>query len=494
MAERRRLLITSIAAVVLFVAAACSDAQPDQTPADAADTDAVLDEPVDTDDTQAGEPEPDEPKADGVDAPADPRERGSDYLFDQERLHTFELDLSADDLAFLDADPAAEQYVDGTLTFEGESIPVGIRYKGSVGAFVRCLDGPNLFQPSGAKICTKLSMKIKINWEDSDHEFLGVRKLQFHSMNNQGSLMRERLAYWLYREMGVPAPRSTHARVVVNGEFIGLFALTENIDGRFTRENFADGTGNLYKEVWPFTEAGEVTPTERFVDSLRTNEDDDPTADLIQTFAAEVLAADDPVAVVDEWMDIDILMAQLAVDRTVRHDDGPFHWYCRVAAAGVGAETGCNPHNFFWYEDPTARQVHLIPWDLDNAFANIVDDANPVTPIPDGLGDITADCEPFAYGGFLLEQRSATCDPLFAVWALLEDEYAAAVQALHAGPLRAEVIDPMLDAWEAQIRGSVAEAAATHDDALPVAWWQASLDELREALDHARANPVVPIG
>ena len=74
--------------------------------------------------------------------------------------------------------------------------------------------------------------------------------------------------------MGVPAPRSTHARIIVNGDFVGIFALTENIDGRFTRENFPDGTGNLYKEAWPITQAGAVQAAEVLIGSLRTNEND----------------------------------------------------------------------------------------------------------------------------------------------------------------------------------------------------------------------------
>ncbi|MDG1876734.1 MAG: CotH kinase family protein [Acidimicrobiales bacterium] len=486
MADRRRLLISLITAGLL--ASACSSADLDELPV-MANVDSAAS--TKSDDTTGGDAPDDNVEPDA--AAENDDQRDSDFLFAQDQLHTFELTLSADDLAFLDADPTAEQYVSGTLTFEGETIPVGIRYKGSVGAFVRCVDAENFLEPSGPKVCTKLSMKIKINWEDPDAELLGVRKLQFHAMNNQGSLVRERLAYWLYREMGVPAPRSTHARIIVNGDFVGIFALTENIDGRFTRENFPDGTGNLYKEAWPITQAGAVQAAEVLIGSLRTNENDvDVSAEIMQSFADELLSSNDPVAIVEQWMDVEALMAQLAVDRTIRHDDGPFHWYCQLAAGG-GANGGCGPHNFFWYEDPTARQVHLIPWDLDNAFANIVEDSNPVTPIPDGVGDITFDCKPFAYGAFKLEQRSASCDPLFAAWALMEDQYAAAVQQLHDGPLRAEVIDPLLDEWEAQIRESVAEAAATHEDALPVAWWQASLDELRRALRHARGNPVVPL-
>ena len=123
-------------------------------------------------------------------------------------------------------------------------------------------------------------MKIKINWNDSNDEFLGVRKLQFHSMNRDDSQLRERLGYWLWREMGVAAPRATHARVLINGEFAGLFALIENIDGRFTRHNFDDGTGNLYKEVWPLSEDGAPFDHDIYIDSLRTNEDEDPTAAL----------------------------------------------------------------------------------------------------------------------------------------------------------------------------------------------------------------------
>jgi spore coat protein CotH len=116
----------------------------------------------------------------------------------------------------LDADPTAEEYVEGTLTFEGEEIgPIGVRYKGSVGAFLFCTDGPSPCMPSGAKTCTKLSLKLKINWDGSDAEFYVVKKVQLHSQNLDDTKMHERLGYWMFREMGIPAPRSTHARVVI---------------------------------------------------------------------------------------------------------------------------------------------------------------------------------------------------------------------------------------------------------------------------------------
>ena len=132
----------------------------------------------------------------------------------------------------------------------------------------------------------------------------------------------------------------------------------------------------------------------------------------------------------------------------------------------------------------------MIPWDLDNAFSNILGDGNPATPIPDGLGDITAGCEVFTYGEFRLTQRSASCDPLFAAWASMEDDYLAAVQRLHDGPLRADRLDPLIDTWIAQITAATVEAAETHDDALDPRDWEMARTEFRRALDYARYYPI----
>jgi spore coat protein CotH len=338
----------------------------------------------------------------------------SDYIFNQESLHTFELNIPESALNKIDADPVKEEYVEGTLTFEGETLsPVGIRYKGSVGAFVNCLSGSDWANPSGYKTCTKLSMKIKINWLDSDNTFYGLKKLQFHSQNLDPSQMRERLGYWLFREMGVPASRSVHARLIINGDYIGVFALTEQIDGRFTRYHFDNGKGNLYKEVWPLDMNGQVQRDEVYLRNLKTNEDENPAIEMIKDFALDVASADSTniKEVIRQWMNVEEIIAFAVVDRTIRNDDGPFHWYCNN---GI-----CSNHNYYWYEEPVGNKLHLIPWDLDNAFENIIKNANPVTPIADEWGGISSNCDPFRYEIFSIQQRSATCDKLTAGWQTL---------------------------------------------------------------------------
>ncbi|MFK7924150.1 MAG: CotH kinase family protein [Bacteroidia bacterium] len=405
----------------------------------------------------------------------------SDYVFDQSKLHTFELRVSGPNLAKINADPAAEEYVETMLIFEGDTLsPVGVRYKGSVGAFVNCLSGNDWANPSGYKTCTKLSMKVKINWEGSDTKFFGLKKLQFHSMNLDPTQMRDRLGYWLFREMGVPAPRATHARLVINGVYVGLFSLIEQVDGRFTRYNFKNGKGNLYKEVWPLDAFGNPQASGAYIKALETNEDENPSETIIRSFAQQINLADSTALrnVITNRMKLSEIMAYIAVDRTIRHDDGPFHWYCGGAS--------CSNHNYYWYEDPKEETLHLIPWDLDNAFENIISDVNPVTPLADQWGETRNNCEPFKYGAFQGRQRSAACDKLTAGWVSFTTEYEQALQALKTAPLSEAQITPLLDQWEAQIEAATLEAEQNHNDALTHAAWQNALNNLKAKLDFAR--------
>lgn len=404
----------------------------------------------------------------------------SDYLFDQDKLHTFQLTISPDNMDKLDSDPAAEEYVPGALIFEGDTLSeVGVRYKGSIGAFVGCVSGANWGDPSGSKTCTKLSMKVKINWEGRTDKFYGLKKLQFHSMNNDPSQMRERLGYWMFREMGLPAPRCVHARLVINGEFVGLFALVEQIDGRFTRYNWDDGEGNLYKEVWPVSSDGSENSEAYFLEGLKTNEDENPSVSIIQEFGAKIAAADDATiqSVIEEHMDIREIISYCVVDRVIRHDDGPFHWYCNWGS--------CNNHNYYWYEEPGNQKMHLVAWDLDFAFENI-SNQNPVTHIPDEWDEQRNDCRPFRFGPFSLQQRSAACDPLMGGWAMYQDEYANLQQEFLAGPFSVAQTDALLSQWADQVSAATTEAYGLYDDAISSITWQNALSELRGQLDKAR--------
>jgi hypothetical protein len=405
----------------------------------------------------------------------------SDYIFDQEKLSDFELVLSPANLAKIDADPAAEAYVEGMLLFEGDTIsPVGIRYKGSIGAFVNCLSGGNWANPSGRKICTKLSMKVKINWEGREEKFYGLKKLQFHSQNLDDSQLRDRVGYWLFRQMGVPAPRAVHARLTINGQYSGLYSLVEQVDGRFTRYHFEDGKGNLYKEVWPLTSSGAPASEVKLRAALETNEDENPSVAIVQSFGQRLASATETEVptIIEGSMDVDEIMSYIVVDRAIRHDDGPFHWYC--------SGSSCSNHNYYWYEEPGNEQLHLIPWDLDNAFENIINNTNAVTAIADEWGEISNDCQPFAAGWFGLQQRSAACDKLTAGWVTYEAEYQNLREQFFQGPCSAATVNQKIEEWTQQIHAATEDAHDAHSDALSPASWDQAVAKLKQQLDHAR--------
>jgi len=406
---------------------------------------------------------------------------GSSYLFNQDTLHTFELKLPQSALSKIDANPAAEQYVEGMLIFARDTIsPVGIRYKGSIGAFVNCVSGNNWAEPSGHKTCTKLSIKVKINWKDREEKFYKLKKLQFHSQNNDPSQMHERLGYWLFREMGVPAPRSVHAKLKINDRYVGVFALTEQVDGRFVKHNFDDDEGNLYKEIWPLSMDGVPYSNGEYINALKTNEDESPNVDFIRDFGQKV--ADSNMSqykeIVEESMDIDEIISYVVVDRTIKHDDGPFHWYC--------FGDNCSSHNFYFYEEPNNKKLHLIPWDLDNAFENIINDSNPITPIADDWGETSNNCKPFKNSFFGIEQWSANCDKLTSIWALYEDEYKEKESQLLNGPMSQNSVDEMIDKWSDQIKDATQEASQMYDDAISINKWESELSKLKDQLKYAR--------
>lgn len=219
-----------------------------------------------------------------------------------------------------------------------------------------------------------------------------------------------------------------------------------------------------------------------YINALRTNEDDNPSTQIIKNFAQQLSAANPAniQSVISESMDITEIISFIVVDRMIRNDDGPFHWYCGSSL--------CSNHNYYWYEEPTNKKLHLIPWDLDNAFENIMGNANPVTPIADEFGKVRNDCQPFTYGDFDIRQWSASCDKLTAGWASYTQEFAQIKSQFKEGPFSKTQANALIDGWVMQIRDATIEAANTNEDAISVAEWESALQVFINQLEFARYN------
>ena len=404
----------------------------------------------------------------------------SDYIYDQNKLHRFDLFLTQENLDEINNNPAAEKYVEGSLVFEGKVIKnVGIRYKGSIGAWVGCLSNEDWTNPSGYKTCPKLSMKIKINWQ-GDNKFYGMKKLQFHSQNLDKSKMHERLGYYMFRNFGITAPRSNHALLYINGEFNGVFANTENVDGPFTNKHFINRDGNLYKEVWPIKSSGGNREENYFIDGLKTNEEiSDVTK--IKRFSDQLGSVNksDANEIVEDWIDKDLFLKTILVDRRIANDDGFMHFYHE---GGVNYEN----HNYYWYEDPNDDKLQLIPWDLDNSFENLISNLNPVTPIKDKWYETTNNCNGFRYGSFNLLQKSAACDKIIGSFSSYRKDYDSLDIIFQNQLFNMSNINTLLDSWYNQIKNAVEEAHSIHGDNEPsIQEWNDNINYLKYSIDQS---------
>ena len=428
------------------------------------------------------------------------------YLFDDSVVRIYSLELSEENRAFLDASPAREEYVSGEIVIDGERIgPVGVRYKGGVGSFTGCVAGGagGLTDVSGPKTCPKLGMKISFNEFVQDGRWKGLKKLQFHAMNQDPSYMKEALGYSMFQDFGVGSSRTAFARLVINGEFSGLYVLIEELDSRFAESRFGEvegGEGNLYKDFWPSRSSPEAQPVNSVraefgpsVDTaLRTNRSDptlnhDTMVGFINEFQKALEISEDAVdQVVDRWIDTEYFHKFIAVDRALEADDGPMHFFVFGAAGDPYTGQGWN-HNFYWYAAFEEQRLWPVPWDLDLTLgAGLVD-----TWVEVPWNDLDLPCvlipheQPFPP----IPTIAPACDPLIRSLARRQKEYRKVVEQMLAGPFSAEVVNGKLDRWEQLLTPHVEEEVRLGiRRGGDVAQWKGLVQQLREYLALRRSE------
>jgi len=240
-------------------------------------------------------------------------------------------------------------YVHADLEFEGQQFEdVAVRFKGN-GTFL---------QSRGS---LKRSLKIDLNKYVKGQKLAGVTTLNLHSNVTDPSWMNEVLSHRLYRDAGVPAPRTAYARVFVTvpgkheREYFGLYSLVEEIGSAFLEERFGTKKGAIFKPVTPslFADLGD--------DWAKYQQSYDPKTELsskqeqrVIDFARLVTKADDAEfsAKVADYLDLDEIARYMAVTVWLSTMD---------SILSVG-------QNYYLLLRPKTHVFQLLPWDLDHSF------------------------------------------------------------------------------------------------------------------------------
>ena len=153
-------------------------------------------------------------------------------------------------------DVLAEQYVRADFWFDGEHIPdVAVRPKGN----------SSLKQAARSK-SPRFSLKVDFNFFNSARTFRGLKKVNFNNGWSDPTLIRERLGYELFEQIGIPTPRSSFVDLWVNDTHLGVYTMVEQVDKTFLGRHFPKDDGNLYK---PEMLAGSLNWTEAELEEQR---------------------------------------------------------------------------------------------------------------------------------------------------------------------------------------------------------------------------------
>ncbi len=423
------------------------------------------------------EPPPAEEPSSEVRDPVSPREQPADDPFAEGLIRTWSLQLAPEDWQTLQDTALDEQYVPATLQIDGEDVGrVGVRYKGSHGTLYRCFDPVTL-----EGLCDKVSLKIKFDEYVDKKRWRGLKRINLHSLISDPSLLHEKLGYQLFRESGIPAPRSSHGQVVLNGQTLGVFAVTEQIDGRFTADRFKHAPdGYLYKDAWPKT-----TDPAYYASKLKTHEEDAPSHQRFIDLAG-ALATSPPQAlrgVLEQYLGLDHLTRYMAVDTAIANWDGVTALKC-----GSDGTAPCANHNFHVYEDVSSARLWLIPWDLDLTFSL----SHGIGRSNHGFDDVPAwdeapgDCAArYPVFGGSSRVIAPGCDPLFAGLATgAGPDFRRALAELLEGPFRLEKVYADVDRWAAHLAPAVQS-----DPTLDFEHWQWAVEALKRDVEvlHLRA-------
>jgi hypothetical protein len=267
----------------------------------------------------------------------------TERILGYDALPALQLLVSPASLEALAANPRV--YAPADLVFDGRRYgPIGVRVKGQ-----------DTFQP----FSQKPSLRINVDEYVPRAKFFGLDDLTLNNMASDRSMMHERLAYLVVRELGLPASRATHATLEVNGLAYGLYTCVETVKWRMVKRWFADPTGPLFESTGADYIAAQIPMFEH------ESGPDDRSLLISLAEAMTIADPDQAMAAAAAFVDID-------------------HFQRLWGAFAVIGQLDSFPtytDDYFQYADPTSGKLHFMPWGMDETFSSSSYDVTMVNEI-----------------------------------------------------------------------------------------------------------------
>lgn len=285
-----------------------------------------------------GQPDGGEPDS-GVPVPVTPPDPTNE-VFDLTKLHQIDIVVEEQYLDALEND--SENRVPCSITYDGQVIPnAGIRKKGGIGS-VQPLDG-------------KPGFSVKFNEFDKGKNLHTLTKLTINNAVQDPTFLHEHLGYEVYRRASIPAPRTAHGVLTLNGTPKGIYVVAESVDKKFLARSFGakNDEGNLYEGpcCGDFVfDVGHVELKDE-VEEMRTRDDLIALADIVKDTPDEQFAA-----AVSQKLDLERFITGYAIDAIFDHWDG--YSFKTI-------------NNYYIYDNPADNRFVFMPHGMDQLFQNL---------------------------------------------------------------------------------------------------------------------------
>ena len=208
----------------------------------------------------------------------------------------------------------------------------------------------------------KKSFKLSFNSFLPGRDFYNLDKMNLNGEHNDPSIIRSKLCWDLFNDVGIIHSRAAHADVYINGKYYGLYINVEHVDDKFLKKNFTDATGNLWKCLYPadLVYLGEDQNLYKKMNGgiktydLKTNETADDYSKLAQLISivnkTSISLLPDSL---EKIIDISSVFKLFAFNTLVASWD----------------DYRSLNNNYYLYHEPSKDKFTMLPYDYDNTFA-----------------------------------------------------------------------------------------------------------------------------
>ena len=202
--------------------------------------------------------------------------------------------------------------------------------------------------------------------------FFGCNKISFNNFFFDKTMMKEFFALKLMDEMGLPTPEYGIAKLYINGNYYGVYAMVEAMDHSILERYYGvdkeelssylckpEGTRFLYEEI----QADPSLLWERDEGTLKDVEDMLPTVNewlLRLNFLSNGMDFNGQAVEVNSEKYLDLVNQLIDTEEVVKYF-AVHSWLCQMDNMFDGLK------NFGLYIDKSGRAV-LVPWDYDLSF------------------------------------------------------------------------------------------------------------------------------